>query len=150
MSNTITTDSLYLSEYQRQQMNKANDMDKDAFLKILIAQLQNQDPMSPMEDREFIAQMAQFTSLEQMTNMNLQLTKFLETQQQNQFISNAQLIGKVVEWDQLKEDANGNVINERLSGIVTAVKFKDGAAQLVTNNGHTISTSVVNTVKENN
>jgi len=42
---------------------------KDDFLKILITQLSHQDPMSPMEDREFISQMAQFSTLEQMTGM---------------------------------------------------------------------------------
>jgi len=42
---------------------------KDDFLKILITQLSHQDPMAPMEDREFIAQMAQFSTLEQMTSM---------------------------------------------------------------------------------
>ena len=48
-----------------------NEMDKDAFLRLLITQLANQDPMHPMEDKEFIAQMAQFSTLEQINNMSV-------------------------------------------------------------------------------
>jgi flagellar basal-body rod modification protein FlgD len=47
----------------------SQSLGKDDFLKILITQLAHQDPMAPMEDREFIAQMAQFSTLEQMTGM---------------------------------------------------------------------------------
>lgn len=60
----------YYDDEVEKQKTKSNDLDKDAFLRLLITQLQNQDPLDPMEDREFIAQMAQFSSLEQMQNLN--------------------------------------------------------------------------------
>lgn len=149
MSNTIN-DSLYLAEYQRQQqLKRTNDLGKDAFLKILIAQLQNQDPTSPMEDKEFIAQMAQFTTLEQMTNLNTQFTKFFQSYEQSQFFANTQLMGKLIEWDELKEDSKGNVYIDTMSGTVTAVKFKNGLAELVIDNKHTISAKDVKSVRFN-
>ena len=47
-----------------------NDLDRNAFLNLLMTQLRYQDPLNPMDDREFIAQMAQFSSLEQMQQLN--------------------------------------------------------------------------------
>jgi hypothetical protein len=47
-----------------------SELDKEAFLKLLITQLQYQDPLNPMDDKDFVAQMAQFSALEQMQNMN--------------------------------------------------------------------------------
>ena len=72
----------------------SNELGKDDFLKLLITQLQNQDPTSPMENNEFIAQMAQFSSLEQMTNMSTSFAKMAS------FISSqeaANTLGKTVE-----------------------------------------------------
>ncbi len=60
--------------YSTEKNTTANDMlGKDAFLKLLVTQLRYQDPLSPMDDREFVAQMAQFSTLEQMQNMNGQM-----------------------------------------------------------------------------
>ena len=70
------------------------EMGKDEFLKILIAQLSHQDPTQPMQDKEFIAQMAQFSSLEQMTNVTNEITKVAALLAKSQAVS---LLGKTVE-----------------------------------------------------
>ena len=47
---------------------KGSNLDKDSFKLLLVTQFKYQDPLNPMEDKEFIAQMAQFSSLEQLMN----------------------------------------------------------------------------------
>ncbi len=62
------------STNSNQNTNFTQNIDKDAFLKILMIQLQNQDPLNPVQDKEFIAQMAQFSSLEQLQELNKQFS----------------------------------------------------------------------------
>lgn len=69
---------------------------KDDFLKLLITQLSNQDPTSPMDNTQFIAQMAQFSSLEQMTNMNQEFGKLNNMLVSSQTVGT---IGKTVDVD---------------------------------------------------
>ncbi len=77
-----------------------NQLGKDDFLRLLVTQLQNQDPMNPLQGTEFVSQLAQFSSLEQMTNINSTLTQNLQaSQMMTQSIGNslaATLVGKDV------------------------------------------------------
>lgn len=93
------------------------DLGKDEFLKLLITELQHQDPTSPMQDREFIAQMAQFSSLEQMLNFNKNMETLLDSVS---FQSSFSLLGHNVEIeDQGNFDSEGNPLFTR--GVVESV-----------------------------
>ena len=87
------------------------ELGKDDFLKLLITQLSHQDPTKPLEDREFVAQMAQFSTLEQMTNMNGELSKVLGLLARSQAVN---LLGKSVEIAQGQGSITGRV--EAISG----------------------------------
>ncbi|MFY9227572.1 MAG: flagellar hook capping FlgD N-terminal domain-containing protein [Blastocatellia bacterium] len=56
---------------------KNSTPDQETFLKLLVAQLKNQDPLAPQDGTQFVAQLAQFSSLDQLININQQLAELL-------------------------------------------------------------------------
>ncbi|MDD3853193.1 MAG: flagellar hook capping FlgD N-terminal domain-containing protein [Syntrophomonadaceae bacterium] len=128
-------------------------LDKDDFLKLLITELKYQDPMEPMKDKEFIAQMASFTSLEQMKNLNTGFEKLsglvtdnlLPAIQLNQASS---MIGKEVKYlnpetNEEQEEGEDEEQEKLLSGIVSSVIMKDGQAYCVINGKNIALSSIV-------
>lgn len=75
---------------------KGSSLDKDSFMLLLVTQFQYQDPLNPMEDKEFIAQMAQFSSLEQLMNLNDSMEGLTEATNNQQMINATSYIGKQV------------------------------------------------------
>ena len=148
MTNTIDS-SLLLSNYQQSQKRTASSsLGKDDFLKLLMTQLQNQDPSKPMEDTQFIAQMAQFSSLEQMTNLNSTFGKFIEQQQQTQLISYNQFIGKEITWHKLNDLKDGTTEIEEGTGKVGSIQFKENRILFILEDGTKLEPANVSKVNE--
>ena len=91
---------------------------KDEFLQLLVAQLRNQDPLNPISNTEFVTQLAQFNSLEQLQSMNRAMQ---EMAAQSAFAQASTLIGK--EIDAMTPDGI-------VTGVVEALAFQDGIAAL--------------------
>ncbi len=101
-------------------LNKKQMLGQEDFLKLLAVQFQSQDPMKPMEDTAFIAQMAQFSALDQSSTLVQQMTQM----RSNQDIATANsYIGRRVTLDA------GD--NELVTGDVTGVDLSDGQPRLI-------------------
>lgn len=108
-------------------------LDKDDFLKLLIAELKYQDPLEPMKDKEFISQMATFSSLEQMKNLNTGFEKLAANINDNLIPAllmqqSSNLVGREVSY----QDPETNEV-KILKGVVNSVIFKNGTAYYVVN-----------------
>lgn len=87
-----------------------NTLQKEDFLRLLIVQLEHQDPTSPLDDREFIAQMAQFSALEQMTEMNKTLANLIVNSKVTLSYS---LLGREVEvFDRMSGASHRGTVSE--------------------------------------
>jgi flagellar basal-body rod modification protein FlgD len=79
-----------------------SNLDKDAFFKLMLAQMKNQDPTNPLKSHEMAAQLANFSSLEQMQNINKTLGEMKEGQKPSENFQALNLIGKAVAGDSSK------------------------------------------------
>jgi len=98
-----------------------NTLGKDAFMRILVTQMKNQNPLEPLKDTEFIGQMAQFSSLEQLTNLNQAMNQFVGLQGKQSLTEHADLLGNTVYWEQ---QVDGQM--QSGEGIVKALSIKNG------------------------
>lgn len=113
-------------QQQATRTRSAQELGKQEFLMLLVAQLRNQDPLNPMQDREFIAQLAQLNALEQMQQLNETLSAMAELTTLGQVAS---FIGKQVSG---LERGTGELVE----GVVTRVTIVDGNVMLEVGGKH--------------
>jgi flagellar basal-body rod modification protein FlgD len=109
---------------------------KDDFLKLMVAQMKNQDPMNPSDDKDNIAQMAQFSSLEQITNLATATQQLADSMQTTQTLG---LIGHTVSY----QAADGTLT----SGTVSAVDVAGGKPSLTVGDAKDVDPSAVTSVR---
>lgn len=100
-----------------------SQLGKDQFMQLLVTQMRNQNPLEPMKDADFIAQLAQFSSLEGIENLNSNFDQMLALQQ---FTGGSNLIGKSV----LYKLSDSQPLSQ---GMVQGVTVRDGAVNLIVN-----------------
>lgn len=101
--------------------SQKSDLGKDSFLKLLVTELRHQDPTQPMADKEFIAQMAQFSALEQMTNINTSIQTMNRSARSGEAYS---LLGKKVE-------ALDAITGKPVTGVVSKIFYRENEIRLL-------------------
>ena len=133
---TIPTTSSLTGGGAAASAQKTGAMGKDDFLKLMTTQLRRQDPMNPVDDTAFLAQMAQFTSLEQLTNLGTVASQQLSAEGVSQALA---LSGRTVDY----VGADGTT----RTGVVEAVVFDGGVPQLTIGGVPGISPGAVSAVR---
>lgn len=109
-------------------------INSDQFLQLLVAQLQNQDPLDPVSDKDFINQLATLNTVQGLSSLNASFSEMLKLQQLTQ---GADLIGKTIEYTPTG--------GEKTSGTVDSVAVQNGSYVLKVGND-TVTLSQVETV----
>ncbi|MBQ0778395.1 flagellar hook assembly protein FlgD [Halopseudomonas sp.] len=98
IANSIGTGASVLDQYGREESRgvQGDELGKDQFLTLLVTQLNNQDPLSPQENGEFIAQLAQFSTVEGIETLNTSMESLLSGYQSSQALQASSLVGRKV------------------------------------------------------
>jgi flagellar basal-body rod modification protein FlgD len=132
----VTSSTPSVAQGNNQTQPELRGLGQDSFMKLLLAQLQNQDPLKPMEDKDFIAQLTQFNSLNQLTQMNQTLTELMTAQALSQASA---LIGKEVSG--LASTGGG------VTGLVSGLHLSGGKVNLEVD-GQQVPLDTIQTIKE--
>ena len=143
--NTVTVDGItynaqkYSADQAAKQVKDNSALGKDAFLQLLVTQMQYQDPLDPQDNGEYLAQLAQFSALEQMTNVADGLSGV------SNLVSNidtsvlvgqlSHMIGQDLQWNESfsyqDEEGNLKVNSVKHEGKVTGVSISDGSPTII-------------------
>lgn len=141
MSTINTNNSVYenlgLSQTsQSGQTQNSNELGQDAFMELMLAQLKNQNPLEPMENGDFLAQMAQFSTASGIDEMNASMQQLASSFNSNQALQASSLVGRQVllASDSAQLDAGGNVEGAAYLPVSTdsmRVSIYDSSGQVV-------------------
>lgn len=130
-----------LSDYEAAQnqakaKDKKNDaLGKDAFLKLLVTQMKYQDPLDPQDNSEYLSQLAQFSALEQMTNVSKGLenvSKIVDNINSSVLIGQLSgMIGKPVQWISEVKGEDGKMTKQNYEGKIIGVSITDGQPSVI-------------------
>ncbi len=150
---TSSTDSISTMYQYKAPERKTGDsnLGKDDFLKILMTQLQNQDPANPMQDKDFVAQMATFSSLEQMTNMTKMMETFVTSNNSNAIFQYSEMMGKEIAWENVEtvKDEDGIPLKNDDGTIKQFVTKGTGIVKSVQQRGKDITIELMDGTKVN-
>jgi len=112
------------------QTSDSSQLGQDAFLKLLVTQLKNQDPTKPMDNQAFVAQLAQFSSLQELQGVSDRLDSLLISQKSSADVTAASMIGKTVTY---KSGSSGTTVDLTLSDAASSVSavISDGSGKVV-------------------
>lgn len=126
MPGSVSNTSSYIADRDKYKNKKqfTSDLDQNAFMKLMIEQLKNQDPMSPMDNSQFLQQTSMMTMVERLTRMQTLM------EESNSSLLNIReyesLVGKTATYDFIRKTDDGEETKESKTGVISGVRMEDG------------------------